>query len=521
MIYILGTNLDVTDLPLHSELNYSILNEPRKITSTLSMGIRKDDVVKCYIRSDIEISRLAPNCENKLVKFDNDEMLLNLLKGSSDIAKEATPPPENEISTEPEGTTITDEDVEEAQAMIDKDDSDEGRTPETVAASLEEQKTKASVDASDIEELENVTMPVLEMSSESMFEIDLLKSRLISAEKSQKQARETAARVTQERDELYDYATAELEKTVEEYEAKLKDAEQACENLKAELLKAQNIEDSPLSQYSAYAEKCRAVIKAGLTMQDAPTNVITVSAASPDATLALCQSLALLAISGYSGTILDFTGDMAFGIALSNLAFKIKVMQLASQGKQATQQDYAACQADPSKDLVNYIRHKAELTACLNTNYGNSKVGCCGYYHDIALLTFDWEGLLNTCKAQEVSNGQPVIIVLPSMATFVGRYLMSYLSTSTKAATITTCAPTALCCAQNNLNSLPANRAKLLVLNYIKHPNSDQLLTGVLNTKFPIKMFKANQFFTIPEPTKADFDEAIANNSKIWSAAFS
>ena len=512
MIYVLGTNLAVEDLPLHSELNYSIVTEPRKIQATLAMGIRKTDVVKCYIRSDIEITRLAPNCEDKLVKFDDDNMLLSLLKGSAD-SQDNTEPPKEEVIEEQEPATPTDEDIEEAQAKIDQDNINEGRPVETARPTAED------IDDT-LEEVESAAMPTLEMTSESMFEADILKARLIAAEKSQRQARETANRVVKERDELYDYATSELEKTVEEYEGKLKAAEEACEHLKAELVKAQTVEDSPLSAYAPYAEKCRAVIKTGLSMSEPPTNVITIAAATPDATMALSQSLSLLALSGYSGTILDFTGDLSFSIALSNLAFKIKVMQLASQGRKATQQDYAACQADPSKDLVNYIRGKTDLQSCLNTNYGNSKVACSGYYHDIALLTFGWEGLLNTCKSHEFSGGQPVIIVLPTMATFVGRYLMSYLSTATKAATVTTCAPTALCCAQNNLNSLPDNRATLLVLNYIKHPNSDQLLTGVLNTKFNIKMFKANQFFAVPEPTKQDFDEAIANNSKIWAAAF-
>ena len=57
-------------------------------------------------------------------------------------------------------------------------------------------------------------------------------------------------------------------------------------------------------------------------------------------------------------------------------------------------------------------------------------------------------------------------------------------------------------------------------MNYLKIPATDTLLSGVLNSKYDIYTFKANNFLADPEATMQTLEATMANNNGIWGKAF-
>lgn len=523
MVFVCGTELTVEQLPLHDSIPYSVVNERSKVVGLLAMGIKKSDVVKVYVNNTIETSRVAAGCEDKIVRFSTDDELISLLRGED---LEAIEPEKEEKETIPEVpeapagiTSATDDEVAEMQEAIDNDDSKfvESKTTE------EPKEANSSTESmtGDVEEVE-APAPAIPLTADSVCEVDMLKARLSTTEQVLQQSRACLKQAEDEKNGVYDQAVNEIEVLANEYEARLADAQAACEKLKSELIKAQAESNSPLAPFEVYTSRCRAVLNAGLKMDNPPTNLAVVSAGSVDSLVTLAQSLALLAVSGFAGHIIDFTGDTAFSIALSNIACKVKAMQFAAQGRQITNNDFADCMLDPSKDLADVIRGKCDYTSVVNTHFGNgnSHVASCGFYHDISLLTFDWASFISKVCSPEVSNGAPVIIMLPSITSFVGSYLISYLGTVAHANVVTVCAPSALCSTELHMSAIPARRCSLLALNYFKSADSEARLRGTLNTKYRIRMFKANTIFSSANPTRDEFNASVENNKRIWSEAF-
>ena len=275
-----------------------------------------------------------------------------------------------------------------------------------------------------------------------------------------------------------------------------------------------------MSAFEPYVNKCRAIVKSSLQGIELDKNIVAVSAGSAETTSTLYQSLSLLALSGANVTIVDFTGDPVFGITATNMAVKIKNVQLAASGdkRQLNQNEYAACALDNTKDLVKYIRNQSSLADTFNSNLGHSHISCAGYYHDLALLTFDWSAFLKELRS--LAGDGKAILLLPPITSFVGRYLISYLSSAVLCNIAAICAPSSLYSVQTNCMAIPEKRVKLLAMNYLKIPATDTLLSGVLNSKYDIYTFKANNFLADPEATMQTLEATMANNNGIWGKAF-
>lgn len=512
MIYICGTGLSQQDLPLSSDLQYSIENAPTKIKSILLMGISKPSVTKAYIKQEFEGLGCTPTAKSKVVYFEDDDALLALLKPQSGSDGESLEQPEEPIEEAVETATMldtTDSDIEEIQQKIDEQDDLREAAGET---SVEE-------NSDEFEEAdEGITAPIM-ATGEGLSEVDLMRTKVATLEGVVQQSRDCLSKVNKERDEVYDYAMEQMDKQASEYEAKLKEAQEVIAELKSRLETSESV-TGPLSAFEPYADKCRAIVKASLQGITPDPDIIAVSAGSAETTSTLYQSLSMLALSGAKLTILDFTGDPVFGITLTNMAVKIRNVQLLASGqqRQLTSEEYAACSLDSTKDLVKVIRGQCELNEVYNTNLGSARVACAGYYHDLALLTFDWSGFLT--KLQTAKDGAKVVLLLPPITSFVGRYLASYLSSAVSCNIAAICAPSSLYSVQTNCTAIPAKRIKLLALNYLKIPATDALLSGVLNEKYVIRMFKANNFLADPEATVKTLEANMKNNNNIWMEAF-
>ena len=232
------------------------------------------------------------------------------------------------------------------------------------------------------------------------------------------------------------------------------------------------------------------------------------------------QSLAILALSSFAGVIVDFTGDPAFSNTLVNLAYRLRGMEIRkNQNREPTPNDYINCNVDANKDLVRYIRDNEPLDNLANTNFGNSRVLIAGFYHDIALLTMNWEKFFEDVSSSSLAKGQPVIVLLPTINTFISRYLVSYLATGVRGCVATVCSSSDLYSTELNLRAVPDHRVKVLALNYTENETTRRMLSQVLNTRFSVRVFAANKFF-YQDPTPELFMQDTQNNSRIWQEAF-
>ena len=248
MIYVLGSNLNVSDLPLSNTLQYTIQNDKTKIAGILGMGIRKPDVVKCYVNDDIVCNRIANGCESKIVRFKDDNALLALLSGSSSentkITDEATKSEEAPDIVHETETTASD--VTKMQDSLYDAADKEPIAPEDI--------TKVEKDSRDeVEEASSAPMMAQPIDGGSLFEIDSLRQKLATTEAILAQNRKCLEETKQERNELYDYAAKQIEELTEEYEGRLKEAQLAVETLRAQIEAGS---ESPLSNFEVYAEKC-------------------------------------------------------------------------------------------------------------------------------------------------------------------------------------------------------------------------------------------------------------------------
>ena len=514
MIGIYGTGLNISDLPLNESLDYSIENSEVKINLALKMGIKKSDVIKAYVNEKYQGIRCS--VPEKVIYFSSDEDLMTKLRGTE-------PEPEvQEEEPEAEAESLMDTDAEDIADITEQlgEQSDVMELPEPMTP---DEETSGTDDDSDLEDA-TVSFSDATTANYGLHEADILATRNKMLEAVISQNRACLKEKEEECNRIYDEAMQVCSEQNEIYKAKLDEAEKVIKDLQARI-EQEHSTPKGLAAFNIYAEKCKAMLKAGISADTAYPNIIAVMAGGYDSVTTLHQSLALLCSSGYNGYILDLMGDPSFDATLFTLKYKYLQIQ-ANLNSPASAEPYAPLDnsmlsqavSNRSLDLINWFRDEnADLNDFVQHNYWQAKVCLAPFFHDIMLLNQDWSKLLARIAAS--ANGLPVIIMLPTINSFIGRYLASYLSPAITVNITTICAPTALQGTQLNLSPIPVGRVRVLAMNYIKLPETDRILNGDLNKKFYVKPFSYNNFFSIVRPSMENLNSAIETNKLIWGTA--
>lgn len=509
MIGIYGTGLSISDLPLNESLDYAIENSEVKINLALKMGIKKSDVIKAYVNEKYQ--ELHCSVPEKVIYFSSDEDLLTKLRGT-EVQKEEPEAEDNSIMN-------TDaEDIADITEQLDEQ-NDIAAPPEPLPI---DNNTGTVAD----NEIEDATVSFSDATSANygLHEADILATRNKMLEEVIQQNRHCLKEKEEECNRIYDEAMQVCSEQSEAYKAKLDEAEKVIKNLQARI-EQEHSAPKGLAAYNIYADKCKAMLKAGISTDTKYPNIIAVMAGGYDSVTTLHQSLALLCASGYNGYILDLMGDPSFDATLFTLKYRYLQIQ-ANLNAPASPEEYppldnsmlSQAVSNRGLDLINWFQDEnANLDSFVQPNYWQAKVCLAPFFHDIMLLNQDWSKLLARIAAS--TNGLPVIIMLPTINSFIGRYLASYLSPAITVNITTICAPTALQGTQLNLSPIPVGRVRVLAMNYIKLPETDRILNGDLNKKFYVKPYGYNNFFSIVRPSMENLNSALEENKKIWGTA--
>lgn len=508
MIGIYGTGLSISDLPLNESLDYAIENSEVKINLALKMGIKKSDVIKAYVNEKYQ--ELHCSVPEKVIYFSSDEDLLTKLRGT-EVQKE---------EPEAEDNSIMNTDAEDIADITEQlgEQNDIAAPPEPLP--IDNTGTIAD------NEIEDATVSFSDATSANygLHEADILATRNKMLEEVIQQNRHCLKEKEEECNRIYDEAMQVCSEQSEAYKAKLDEAEKVIKNLQARI-EQENSAPKGLAAYNIYADKCKAMLKAGISTDTKYPNIIAVMTGGYDSVTTLHQSLALLCASGYNGYILDLMGDPSFDATLFTLKYRYLQIQ-ANLNAPASPEEYppldnsmlSQAVSNRSLDLINWFRDEnANLDSFVQPNYWQAKVCLAPFFHDIMLLNQDWSKLLARIAAS--TNGLPVIIMLPAINSFIGRYLASYLSPAITVNITTICAPTALQGTQLNLSPIPVGRVRVLAMNYIKLPETDRILNGDLSKKFYVKPYGYNNFFSIVRPSMENLNSALEENKKIWGTA--
>lgn len=549
MILICGAGVAEEQLPLRDTLEYTLITEPRKVKTTLMLGIRKSDVARCYINNTFKDIKIPEDAMSKAVYFDNDAELLALLSGgSAEAAPEVEKPEERAAEVEQIVAKSSEEDIAAAREQLEVTqaaaaEAEEKAKAEAEAKAKAEEKSKPKADKADkadtaddateaeaekpaTEEIEEaaddiVFTPAVDSAPSSLLtEYDMIRAQLNATEKVLEQNRETLRATTADRDSLLTYAEEQLDEQSQIFDDKLKEAQEVIESLKAKLIEAtQNAHpETKLGAFDVYADKPRAIIKQGIEATPFMRNIFAVTAGSSDSLATTYQQLALLAASGFKGYILDFVGDPLFELTLSQLKYRFLQLQNAPDGARDFQplprQMLPEVAIDRSKNMVKYLQGQCGLTETAQMNFWETRPCCCNTYHEIMLLTLDWGNLIE--KIRKEIGDVPVILILPPITSFVGRYVTSYLATAIPTSVFTTCAPASLSCTSDNLAVLPNGRVRVMALNYIKMAESDATLNAVAQ-RFSVTPFKGDRFFADLHANRAEYMEAVKSSQQLWN----
>lgn len=509
MIGIYGTGLSISDLPLNESLDYAIENSEVKINLALKMGIKKSDVIKAYVNEKYQ--ELHCSVPEKVIYFSSDEDLLTKLRGT-EVQKEEPEAEDDSIMN-----TDADDIADITEQLGEQND---------IAAPLEPLPVDNETGTVSDNEIEDATVSFSDATSANygLHEADILATRNKMLEEVIQQNRHCLKEKEEECNRIYDEAMQVCSEQSEAYKAKLDEAEKVIKNLQARI-EQEHSAPKGLAAYNIYADKCKAMLKAGISTDTQYPNIIAVMAGGYDSVTTLHQSLALLCASGYNGYILDLMGDPSFDATLFTLKYRYLQIQ-ANLNAPASPEEYppldnsmlSQAVSNRGLDLINWFRDEnANLDSFVQPNYWQAKVCLAPFFHDIMLLNQDWSKLLARIAAS--TNGLPVIIMLPTINSFIGRYLASYLSPAITVNITTICAPTALQGTQLNLSPIPVGRVRVLAMNYIKLPETDRILNGDLNKKFYVKPYGYNNFFSIVRPSMENLNSALEENKKIWGTA--
>lgn len=438
MILIGGTELSSEELPLGEMLEYSIETNPQILEIKLKTTAKSRVCMAIYLHEDLKSSVTVPeDVEHKLTYFTSDDHLISLLDSAGQEDNKESPHEEEAAIVEPEEVSVPEFD-----------------TPQS-AIHNEEDSSGLEVITSDVETSENGEVVLTEVDPEGAAgvlltipdvdpDVDRLRMQLELKDGLLKQKDGVIAELKHNIDQMYQYQEMQLMEMRDQYEERINKAQEAIDALKQQLKESSVPEDvRGIAKYVPYFKSYRARLEEGFSKEEleslgtlkSPLHIF--AAGVGDSLHTMMGNIKNLIGQKTTAILVDFTND-----------YYLRV--------------HYKFQTRESSMLLNQDEHDvASLVKDLN---GVSLIPTT-FFNDIAFLDFDWVKILK--KLDLFADGRPLILLFNSINSFSVRYTVSKLATVGELTIFAKCNPLGLSSLTGDMAFIPANRFKIVALEYI------------------------------------------------------
>lgn len=451
MILIGGTDLKSSDLPNSDLMTYSVVSSIKELTIKLKTTAKTPSCIKVYLSDEISKKVTYSHLpKDKVVIYDNDIELISLLEGN-----DSTPLEDSEEQVEiPAKTVSKGVEVNYSSGVDYSIHDDEEDEEEDIVGVVNMSTTRkkgveiCSINRIPTVDFEEVTtdFPVDLLADEAMcVDTDAIKEELLDKDKIIKQKDDIIKSLMEDKNTMIALHEEQMKKLRTISESKVKEANATIGKLK------QTVEDAKLDdyilsfcKYATYTQNKKASSRESFTKEDMRkigrlSSKIHILASGSDSTYGMLTQIKGLIDSGFEGIIVDFTNANYLRAKYKIKDTKVSSILLGSEGY-----------------TVSKLSKDVERTKFIPTTV----------FNDISLLMLDWVEIIK--QLNTFAGGKDIVFLFGSINNFNVRHIVSKLSTIGSLNVFVKCNPVILSGFWGDLKFIPAERVRVIALDYIK-----------------------------------------------------
>lgn len=420
MILVGNSGLAENALPFSNMVDYMVETNSMILNIKLRTAAKQDSCMAVYLKRGMEY-QIPPDVEDKVTYFDTDEQLLSMLEtGAKDKAdkEDARQEAENQV---PSFTVV----------------GDEASDTETVTQEEQEQQQ-------DFTAVDDVLPEGLIVIPELGVNVDALKMKLEMKDEIIAQKDASLQEAKEILEETYKVQEMQLREVHEAHAQLISEANSTIAKLKEKVESSQLPEElQAFVGFGRYASNPKAQLKEGFSQSEKDflrakgVNFTIFASASGDSYYTLMEQVKDIMRSGSDTLFVDFSNDCYLNVNF-----------------QSQPREYSLLLDDPNVDPSLLVK-EVNGTRYIPT----------GAFNDISLLTMDWVSVLE--KISALAKGRPVILLFNSLNSFAVRYTVSKLATVGALTVFANCNPLIITSLYLELKFIPADRVRVVVMNYI------------------------------------------------------
>lgn len=455
MIFVIGTKLKEDQLPSFTE--YKIYSEETAMGAKVSLRVASD-LTAAYINRKFENAFAAggiipKEIHDKFVFFDTDDEVIKLINGEETTSTENADESDTlldsvEEKTETEQTGVSQSaesvntaNIPEASKVIIKEPikSKDIEVDDDIIFSGNSSLNKVK----DIDEDDDLDMGAFKIPTSSAGNYDAVAAKLEAKEKQLEQYKARMTEKINEYEELIKELDSDRENIVKQYDAKIKEAQEAFTKAQATI----NALSNTTGKYHTYAERHKMMLS---EIFDADTSA---------AIKALGLNLMVMFAEGA-------VSDMQYLIHQSIEQFKEDCVYIDLTGETYFDLMFKAKFGDTLKLFDNMTDNDIELFRGRIVHKENASIIAENLFHDILFLDADWLTFFTNIK-RVFGTDKKIVLLLGSASSFSVAHTISRLSMIFNTYIHFKCSFASIKSAFNHLKFYPNNRNIRVIATYL------------------------------------------------------
>lgn len=448
MILIGGTKLQASELPNSELVNYSVTSDIRELGIKLRTTAKTGKCIKVYlseeVAKDVSYTHLP---SDKVVFYENDAELIRLLSGDNEPSEdkaEQVEIPAKAVSKEEKEVYVS--------SSISSNYTDDVMVDDKVGVDSY-MSHKKGVEICSINKVPTVDIEMVDTDLPSdifnmpgmLDDIDNIKISLTEKDIAIKQKDEIISSLMKDKETMANLHNSQLSQLKTTYESKIREANNTIGKLKQTVQDAK-LDDYLLSfcKYATYTTNKKASSRESFTEDDMKrigrlsSKIHIISCGSGDSMYSMLTKVKGLIDGGFDGLVVDFSND-----SYLRAKYKITNNQLSS-----------ILLGDEGFTVPKLSKEVNRCTFIPTT-----------LYNDISLLMVDWVEVIK--RLDMYAGGKDIVLLFGNINNFTVRHTVSKLSTIGSLNVFVKCNPIILSSLWGDLKFIPAERVRVVALDYI------------------------------------------------------